>query len=96
MKPEDSEREISKADYERRQIKAVVSTPKTLINRFIQSATKAGYTDDQIKFGVSKLITDHQKELIKKAKAKKAAQEAIEKTMDETEKRLKENCGTDD
>ena len=87
------DKEISQADYERKQIEAVVSPPKTLIDRFIKSATKAGYTDDQIKFGINKLITDHQKELVRKAKAKKAAAEAIEKTMDDTEKRLKKAIG---
>ena len=93
----DPEKEISQAEYERQQIKAVVSPPKSAINKFIQSATKAGYTDAQIKFGVSKLITDHQKELVKKAKAKKAAAEAIEKTMNDTEKRLKQAIdGTDE
>ncbi len=84
------EKEISQADYERRQIKAVVSPPKSLINRFVQSATKAGYTDAQIKFGVSKLITDHQKALVRKARAKQVAAEVIENTINETEKRLKQ------
>lgn len=89
------DKELSQAEHERRQIKAVVSPPKTLIDRFIKSATKAGYTDAQIKFGINKLITDYQKELVKKAKAKKAAAEAIEETMEDTAKRLKKFANDD-
>ena len=45
-------------------------------------------TDAQIKFGIKRLIEDHQKRLIKRAKAAKAAEEVIDKTMTKTEEKI--------
>jgi hypothetical protein len=82
--------EISKKDYERRQRKAAVTPPKRTIDRFTKEAIEEGMTDAQIKFGINKLIEDHQKSLIQKAKAHKAASEAMEESLERTEKKLKE------
>ena len=82
--------EISKKDYERRQQAAAVTPPKSVIDRFMKEAVEEGMTDAQIKFGINKLIDDHQKRLVKKAKAHKAASEAIDESLDRTENKLKE------
>ena len=82
--------EISKQDYERKQREAVVTPPKSLIDRFMKEAIDEGMTDAQIKFGINKLIENHQKRLVKKAKAHKAASEAIEGSLERTEKKLRE------
>lgn len=80
--------EISQEEFEKRQRRALVTPSKKLIQRFIREASEEGMTDAQIKFGIKRLIEDHQKKLIKRAKAAKAAEEVIDKTMTKTEEKL--------
>jgi len=82
--------EISKKDYECKQGEAIVTPPKSIIDRFTKEVIEEGMTDAQIKFGINKLIEDHQKSFIKEAKAQKAASEAIYESLARTEKKIKE------
>ena len=73
--------EISQKEFEKRQRRALVTPSQKLINKFIRSATEEGMTDAQIKFGIKKLIDDHQRKLLQKMKGAKAAQEAVDESV---------------
>lgn len=82
------ESEISQADHERRQLKAIVSPPRSLIDRFIKEANEEGRSESFIKYGVAKLIKDWQEKKLREMKGKKAAEETIDATLDATVEKM--------
>jgi len=82
--------EISKKDYEGKQRAAAITPHKSVIDRFMKEAVEEDMTDTKIKFGINKLMDNHQKSLVIRAKAHKAASEAIDESLERTEDRPKE------